>query len=61
MNTDSKNYFKYAKNRSQKTNVCKNTFFAFIIGGAICAFAEGLYNFYMYLNIPEDTVKYSFP
>ena len=39
----------------------KDMFFAFLIGGLICAFAEGLYNFYLYLKIEESTVKILVP
>ena len=42
MNIDKKQYKKYAKARAPKSPVIKNSVKAFLFGGAICAFAEGL-------------------
>ena len=61
MNTDNKTYKKYVKNHAPSSPLIKDMFFAFLIGGLICAFAEGLYNFYLYLKIEESTVKILVP
>lgn len=57
MNTDSKSYQKYAKNHAPKSPLLRDSIRAFLVGGAICAFAEGLFHFYLSINIPEETVK----
>ena len=61
LNTDNKTYKKYVKNHAPSSPLIKDMFFAFLIGGLICAFAEGLYNFYLYLKIEESTVKILVP
>lgn len=61
MNTDNKTYKKYVKKHAPSSPLIKDMFFAFLIGGLICAFAEGLYNFYLYLKIEESTVKILVP
>ena len=61
MNTDNKTYKKYVKKHAPSSPLIKDMFFAFLIGGLICAFAEGLYNFYLYLRIEESTVKILVP
>ena len=61
MNTDDKTYKKYVKKHAPSSPLIKDMFFAFLIGGLICAFAEGLYNFYLYLKIEESTVKILVP
>lgn len=61
LNTDNKIYKKYVKKHAPSSPLIKDMFFAFLIGGLICAFAEGLYNFYLYLKIEESTVKILVP
>ena len=61
LNTDNKTYKKYVKKHEPSSTLIKDMFFAFLIGGLICAFAEGLYNFYLYLKIEESTVKILVP
>ena len=61
LNTDNKTYKKYVKKHAPSSPLIKDMFFAFLIGGLICAFAEGLYNFYLYLKIEESTVKILVP
>ena len=61
LNTDNKTYKKYVKKHAPSSPLKKDMFFAFLIGGLICAFAEGLYNFYLYLKIEESTVKILVP
>ena len=61
LNTDNKTYKKYVKKHAPSSPLIKDMFFAFLIGGLICAYAEGLYNFYLYLKIEESTVKILVP
>lgn len=61
LNTDNKTYKKYVKKHAPSSPLIKDMFFAFLVGGLICAFAEGLYNFYLYLKIEESTVKILVP
>lgn len=57
MKIDKETYKKYAKSRAPSSPLLKDMLFAFLVGGAICAFAEGIYNFYLYIKIEEDTVR----
>lgn len=57
MNTDSKSYKKYAKKHMAKSPIFKDCICAFLVGGLICSFAEGLYHLYLFWKLPEDTVK----
>lgn len=53
MNKDPKTYKKYAEKKAAKSPIVKNCFFAFIIGGAICTFAQALKDCYL-LFLSED-------
>ena len=57
MNIDKETYQKYVKKRAPKSPLLKDMLFAFLVGGAICAFAEGLYSVYLALNVKEDDVR----
>ncbi len=57
MNMDKKTYGKFVKARMRKSPIFKNCVFAFLIGGFICAFAETMLTFYLWLEIPEETAK----
>jgi stage V sporulation protein AC len=57
MNIDKKTYQKYVKKRAPASPLLKDMLLAFLIGGAICAFAEGIYNLYLALDIKEDDVR----
>ena len=57
MNIDKQTYQKYVKKRAPKSPLLKDMLFAFLVGGAICAFAEGLYNIYLALKIEEESVR----
>lgn len=57
MNTDKKTYQKYAKGRAPKSPTLKNSTFAFLVGGLLCALAELLFHFYLYLGISEEITK----
>ncbi len=54
-------YKKYVKMRAPSSPLGKDMAWAFLTGGLICAFAEVLYHFYLYLKIEEDTVKILVP
>ena len=57
MNIDKQTYRKYVKKRAPKSPLLKDMLLAFLVGGAICAFAEGLYNLYLALKIEEENVR----
>ena len=57
MNIDKQTYKKYVKKRAPKSPLLKDMLLAFLVGGAICAFAEGLYNLYRALKIEEENVR----
>ena len=50
-------YAKYADKRAVKSNLLGDCVKAFIIGGLICAIAQGLFILYGVLGIDEYTVK----
>ena len=57
MNMDKKTYEKFVKARTPRSPIGKNCAFAFLIGGTICALAEGLFHLYLALSVPEEQVK----
>ena len=55
MNMDKQTYKKYAEARAPKSPILKDCIFAFLIGGFICAVAEGLKLVYTrYAEMPEE-------
>ncbi len=54
-------YQKYADRTAKKSPLFLNCLKAFLIGGTICTFAEMLFNFYLAVNIKEETVKILVP
>ena len=54
-------YQKYADKTARKSPLFIDCIKAFAVGGAICTFAELLFNFYLKLDIKEDTVKILVP
>ena len=54
-------YQKYADRTAKKSPIFLDCIKAFIVGGLICAFAELLFNFYLMLEISEETVKILVP
>ena len=57
MNIDKQTYKKYVKKRAPRSPLLKDMLLSFLVGGAICAFAEGIYNLYLLLKIEEETVR----
>ena len=57
MNTDKKTYRKYAKRRAPKSPTLKNSAFAFLVGGTLCALAELLFHLYLYIGISGEITK----
>ena len=45
------------KAHAKKSPLGKDCLFAFLIGGAICAFAEVLFHIYLWLGISEEITK----
>ena len=55
MNIDKKQYKKYAAAHAPKSPIVSDCLRAFLVGGSICAFAEGLSRLYgHYLNLVKD-------
>lgn len=54
-------YGKMAKKASPPTNKIKNGCFAFLIGGFICAFGEGMGMIYEKIGLDADEVKLMIP
>ena len=54
-------YQKYADRTARKSPIFLDCFKAFFVGGLICTFAELLYNFYLKIDIKEETVKILVP
>ena len=61
MNIDKETYKKYVKKRAPRSPLFKDMALAFLVGGAICAFAEGLYNIYLALSVEEEDVRVLVP
>lgn len=57
MDINKKTYPDYAKKRAQKSNLLGDCIKAFISGGAVCLIGQCLFDLYLYLNLPEETVK----
>ena len=51
----------YADKTARKSPLGLDCIKAFLVGGTICTFSEVLYNFFLYINIKEDTVKILVP
>lgn len=56
MNIDKEEYKKYATKHAKKSPLLKDCFKAFLFGGAICAFAQGLMDIYSKLLGLDDEV-----
>ena len=54
-------YQKYADKTARKSPLLLDCIKAFIVGGIVCTFAELLFDFYLKLDIKEDTVKILVP
>lgn len=54
-------YGKMAKKASPPSNKIKNGAFAFVIGGLVCAFGEGLGMIYQKIGIGADDIKALIP
>ena len=54
-------YAKYADKHAKKSPLLLNCLKAFLVGGIICAFAQGLYALYTAIKIDEYTVKILVP
>ena len=54
-------YQKYADRTARKSPIFLDCIKAFFVGGLICTFAELLYNFYLKIDIKEETVKILVP
>ena len=54
-------YQKYADKTAKKSPLFLDCIKAFFVGGLICTFAELLFNFYLKLDIKEETVKILVP
>jgi stage V sporulation protein AC len=57
MKIDKQTYKKYVKSRAPSSPLLKDMGISFLVGGSICAFAEAIYNLYLYLKIEEQEVK----
>ncbi|MBO5415251.1 MAG: stage V sporulation protein AC [Clostridia bacterium] len=56
MNIDKKNYEKYAQAHAPKSPIVKDCLKAFLVGGGICALAQGFLNIYgKLLGLDEET------
>ena len=56
MNMDKKTYARYVQARAPRSPLAKNCLHAFLVGGGICLFAEGIIQlFTRFLNMPRDT------
>lgn len=63
MNKDytKKEYQDYVKKKSPKSNIVRDTIYAFVIGGLICIIAEGIADYLRYREVSEEIVKVALP
>ncbi len=54
LNFDKENYKKFADAHAKSSPIVKNCLHAFLVGGGICAFAQGLIFIYSALGLSED-------
>lgn len=57
MNLSKEYYSEYASSRAKGSPIFRDCLLAFLVGGAICTAAEGIFNLYLYLGIDEESVK----
>jgi len=57
MNMDSKSYEKFVRAHAPKSPVLKDCIRAFLVGGLICALAEGLLHGYLALQMSAENAK----
>ena len=57
MKIDKQTYKKYVKSRAPSSPLLKDMALSFIVGGAICALGQAIYDLYLYLKIEEQDVK----
>lgn len=57
MNIDEKEYQKYCSSHAGKSPLLKDCAAAFVSGGLICAFAQGLKMLYAFLGLEDDIVR----
>ena len=55
MDFNKEDYKKFVKAHAKRSPILKNCAWAFCVGGAICAFAEGLKILYTYLGSPKES------
>ncbi len=54
---EKKAYQQYAKRRAKKSPVALDCLKAFIFGGAICCLAQGFFDLYQMIGVPEENGK----
>ena len=58
MNMDKKQYKRYASSHAKRSPILKNCVRAFIVGGGICLFSEGLFSlFTLSLGLEEEVAR----
>lgn len=57
MDMTNNEYVKYTESKSPKSKVVRNSLFAFLTGGAICAVGQGFLNLYKYLGLDQETAS----
>lgn len=58
MNMDKKQYKRYAASHAKRSPILKNCVRAFIVGGGICLFSEGLFSlFTLSLGLEEEVAR----
>ena len=58
---DKKNFKKYAEKFAPKSNLLKDCFVAFVVGGIICAIGQGIGDIGKSLGVNEENVKTLIP
>ncbi len=57
MDMTNNEYVKYTESKSPKSKVVRNSFFAFLSGGTICAIGQAFLNLYKYFGLEQETAS----
>ena len=57
MDMSNNEYVKYTESKSPKSKVARNSLFAFITGGLICALGQAFINLYKHLGLDQETAS----
>lgn len=57
MDMSNNEYVKYTESKAPESKVLRNSIFAFLTGGTICAIGQAFINLYKYLGLDQETAS----